>query len=136
GPSARAELLLPLRFAASAGATALWTLRSPEGVDARLVRLSAGAAFGIDRDERFRVGVEAFLDLVHAEASGAGSDDRVVGGAAVQASAALPVGPVRVEVGPTLAIHPQEVQVRIGDVEALHVPRFAVGLSLGLAIRP
>src|SRR5205814_5521614 len=109
GPNARVEIPLPLRFAAFLSATGLWALSSPEGVDARLVRLAAGGAFGIDGRERFRVGVDTFIDLIHAAANGAGSDGRLVGGAAVYAIAALPVGPLRLEAGPLLSLRPKEV---------------------------
>jgi hypothetical protein len=136
GPSARVEAALPLRLGAFLSGTALWALSSPENVDARLVRLAAGGAFGIDRDERFRVGLDAFVDLVHARAAGSGSDDKTVGGATLFATAAFPFGPLRLEVGPTLAFRPRELQVRVGAMEALHISPFAVGLSLGVAFGP
>jgi hypothetical protein len=136
GPSARLEVPLPLRFAALLSATGLWAWSSPEGVDARLVRLAAGGAFGFGERERFRIGVDAFMDLIHAEANGAGSDDTLVGGALLHAGASLPLGPTRLEVGPTLALRPREVRVLVGDREALHVAPITFGLSLGASLGP
>jgi hypothetical protein len=129
-----AALALPSRFSVSVTGGGLWALRTPSSVSANIVRLGAGGDYGIDRAEHFRVGADVFADLVHAESSQAGSDDRAFVGASVRATAGFDVGRLRLQIGPTLAAHPGKVVVQIGDTEAFHVPTFAFGFRLDAVV--
>lgn len=131
-----ASLPLPLRFSVSAGVEGLWALRSPDGVDANLVRIAAGGDYGLDAGDHFRVGADAFVDLVHAGSPAAGSDDKVSGGLRLRATAGLTAGIARFQIGPTLAIHPAKVLVDLGGTELFHIPVFTAGLLLDVAVAP
>jgi hypothetical protein len=130
GAHAFATLPLPSRFSVSVTGGGLWALRSPQAIDANLVRIAAGGDYGIDPAEHFRVGADAFVDFVHAESAQAGADDKAFFGASLRATAGFRVGLIRLQLGPTVAIHPGKVLIQIGDAEAFHVPTFAAGLRL------
>ncbi len=145
GPRARVALALPARFAAGISGTALFSLRSPQDVSGRLVRIALGGDYGIDDGERFRAGLDAFVDLVHAGSSSAGSSDKTAFGFELRASAAVVTNPVRVELGPTLAVHPSAVQAKLGpnadgsgsgSTTPFEVHAFTVGLVLDVVAGP
>ncbi len=114
GPRASVLLSSPARFEAGATATVFFTLRSPDQVSGRAVRLALTGSYALDRGERFRVGADVFIDLVHAAAPGAGTANDAAFGALVRATGALVIDSVRLELGPTLAIHPVPLQAQIG----------------------
>jgi hypothetical protein len=114
GPRASVLMSLPARFQAGAAATVLFTLSSPDQVSGRMTRVALTFAYGLDSGERFRVGADFFVDLLHAAAPNAGSANSTVFGALVRATAALVTHPIGLEFGPTLAIHPTPVQAQIG----------------------
>jgi hypothetical protein len=131
-----ASFPLPSRFSVSAGVEGLWALRSPDDVDAHLVRIAAGGDYGLDAADHFRVGADAFVDLVHAGSPTAGSDDKVSGGLQLRATAGLTAGIARFQIGPTLAIHPAKVLVDLGGTELFHIPVFTAGLLLDAIVAP
>jgi hypothetical protein len=143
GPRASVLLSLPARFEAGAGATMFFTLRSPDQVSGRAIRIALNGSYALDRRERFRVGADVFLDLVHAAAPGAGAANDAAFGALVRATAALVIDSVRVELGPTLAIHPVPLQAQIGPGPggsngsvAFTLPTFTAGLVLDVLVGP
>jgi hypothetical protein len=143
GPRARVLLPLPARFEAGVSGTLLFSLLSPDGVSGRLLRAAIGGDYAVDAGQRFRVGAEGFVDLLHANAGSIGSDDKTVFGALLRASAALVTHPVRVEVGPSLAIHPTSLQARLSSdptgvvgTTAFDLHHFTVGFFLDATAGP
>lgn len=143
GPRVSVLLSLPPRFEAGATATVFFTLRAPDQVSGRAVRLALTGSYALDRGERFHVGADVFLDLVHATAPGAGTANDATFGVLVRATGALLVGKVRFELGPTLAIHPTPLRAQIGTAPdgsngnvAFTLQTFTAGLVLDVLVGP
>lgn len=146
GPRATVLLSLPARFEAGAAATVFFTLRSPNDVSGRDIRLALSGSYAMDAGERFRVGADVFLDQINAVAPGAGSASHAVFGGLLRATVAAVTHPLRVEIGPTLAIHPPVFAqigpgpggARVGSVGgvAFRLPQFTAGLVLDVAVGP
>ncbi|HEX4340506.1 MAG TPA: hypothetical protein VH062_31575 [Polyangiaceae bacterium] len=139
----RARLLVPVTSHLELGAlvTVLFTTRSPESVSGRSVRIGATGDCGVDRGSRFRVGAGVFADLVHASAT-VGSDDATEFGAMLHATAALVEAPVRIELGPTLVVHPKPIDVILGpkrdgsETTEFGLHPFTAGLVLDITAGP
>jgi hypothetical protein len=143
GPRASLLVALPARFEAGTAATVFFTLRSPDQVSGRITRVALRGAYAFDPGERFRIGADVFVDLVHAAAPNAGSANDVAFGGSLRATAAVINAPVRVELGPTLSIHPAAVQAQIGPgpdgsngAVAFRLQTFTAGLVLDVLVGP
>jgi hypothetical protein len=143
GPRASVLVALPARFEAGTAATVFFTLRSPDRVSGRITRVALRGAYAFDPGARFRIGADVFVDLVHASAPNAGSANDVAFGGSLRATAAVVIGAVRVEIGPTLSIHPAAVQAQIGPspdgsngTVAFRLQTFTAGLVLDVLVGP
>jgi hypothetical protein len=143
GPRASVLLSLPAGFEAGAAATVFFTLRSPYQVNGRAIRVALTGAYPLDRGERFHVGADVFLDLVHAAAPNAGTANDAAFGVLLRATAALIIAPLRIELGPTVALHPTRMQAQIGPAPngadgnvAFTLQRFTAGLVLDVLAGP
>jgi hypothetical protein len=143
GPRASVLVALPSRFEAGTAATVFFTLRSPDQVSGRITRVALHGAYAFDSGEYFRIGADVFVDLVHAAAPNAGSANDVAFGGLLRATAAIVQVPVRVEIGPTLSIHPAAVQAQIGPnpdgsngAVAFRLQTFTAGLALDVLVGP
>jgi hypothetical protein len=142
GPGARV-LWAPFdrfgRLAVSGGAAIAWTLKSPEDVSARAVRIHAGGEYHFDSERRWRVGLGGQLDLLRASRSVNGveetADERVLGGV-VRAQYALTARPLLVAIGPTLSFRGQPVKVQIGQRELFSIPVLAPGFTVEVGLGP
>jgi hypothetical protein len=127
------------RFAVSGGAAIAWTLKAPEDVSARAVRIHAGGEYHFDSQRRWRVGVAAQLDLLHASRSVNGveetADERALGGF-VRAQYALTARPLLIVIGPTLGFRGRPVKVQIGQRELFSVPVLAPGFTVEVGFGP
>jgi hypothetical protein len=143
GPRARIAVPLPSRFEVGAAGTLLFALRAPDGVSGRLIRVAVGGDYGIDDGDRFRIGADVFVELLHADAGVAGSADKVEFGGLLRASAAILTKPIRIAIGPTLAARPDTLRAQLGPnrdgsggVTAFELHLFTVGIALDVTTGP
>jgi hypothetical protein len=142
GPGARV-LWAPFdpfdRLAVSGGVAIAWTLKAPEDVSARGVRIHAGGEYHFDSERRWRVGLGGQLDLLHASRSVNGveetADERVLGGV-VRAQYALTARPLVVVIGPTLSFRGRPVKVQIGQRELFNIPVLTPGFTVEVGLGP
>ena len=139
GPGARAIWALPSGFALSGGAVVAWTLKSPEEVNARTVRLHAGGEYHVDSARRWRIGASVLIDFLHANRDAGGveetADERILG-ASLRAQYALSSPPFVVVLGPTLSVRTAQVDVQVGRREIFSIPVVAPGLTAELGVGP
>jgi hypothetical protein len=139
GPRARVMAALPGGWAVSAGAAVAWTLRVPEDVSGRAVRLHVTGEYHLGHQRRWRVGAGALVDFLHAARDTAGStqtENETIFGGIVQAHYAFLGPPVQLLLGPTISGRAAAVRVEIGDREIFSIPVVAFGATAELAFGP